>query len=115
MNKEGHVIIGLTLILLLYFVGGNFYPIPTDWLQYSFSFLFGNLFPDILDSAHHPFHRTIIGHGHKTGKVILFILIPFSIFLALTKSIIYFHLVSFFIGFLIHLGIDSLSRFGLVK
>jgi membrane-bound metal-dependent hydrolase YbcI (DUF457 family) len=110
MNKEAHIIIALLFIILIYFIGGSFFTIPTSWLQYSFSFLLGAIAPDLLEKGGIGLwnHRGFI-HSKGFTKALFFFIIPLLIILSI-KSQIYIHLVSLSAGIICHNLIDSTTR-----
>jgi len=111
MTKEAHIIVALLLVILIYFIGGYFFVIPTLWLQYTFSFLLGAIGSDLLEPGGRGLwhHRGMI-HSKGFTKVLFFFIIPITIFYSIQTSPVYFHLTALSFGLVFHNVIDSTSR-----
>ncbi|MCX6750996.1 MAG: metal-dependent hydrolase [Candidatus Pacearchaeota archaeon] len=114
MNRDGHIIAGLTFILLFYYIGGNLFEVKTSWLEYAFSFLFGNIMPDVFEPGGRISswnHRKWL-HSLEFTKALIIFVIPALIFLSLKTSKIYIHLIALSGGIIMHNLVDSATRRG---
>ncbi len=113
MNRTGHIIIAFIFIILSYFILGYFFKISPLIFQFAFSFVFGNLLPDLIEVGGKNLwnHRGVI-HSKGFTKILFFFVMPISIFIALETSQVYFHITSLILGICLHNGIDSFTQRG---
>ncbi|MFA5643242.1 MAG: metal-dependent hydrolase [Candidatus Paceibacterota bacterium] len=84
----------------------------------SISFLLGSILPDILEPPYHFSHRGFFHSWKMLGIVAISIIISMiiaNIIWSIFKSDILFPVITLFIGYAIHLLLDSTSKMGLPK
>ena len=108
LSRDGHLVFSLIIIFLVGYVLYNFSEAPFKYLVYIPVCLFGSLFPDFLEPATHIKHRGFF-HSHRMLLFLLFMAVPYSLFLAYKKSPSYMFLTAFLIGWCLHLFGDSLT------
>jgi hypothetical protein len=112
LSKNGHIIFSIFLFLIIFFIVEKNFNLKLDWIIYVSPFLLGGIMPDVLEFPSSPFHRGLI-HSKKFGYFLLGAIIIVLI-LCIKVSLLYIHLISFLIGMVGHLAIDSFSHRGLV-
>lgn len=113
MNFKGHLKFAILLSIVVWLLLKAYTPIEIDlsllWVHYFF-FLFGSIAPDKIPTElpGEYSHRHFF-HSRRFAKIILFILLPFSIYYGIEKDARWIWATAFLIGYLVHLWCDSLS------
>ncbi len=112
-RRRDHVVIAFIILVPIWLIFGVKYfnmAFLINWLL----FLFGSLAPDFLEPAHYFTHRNFF-HSQKLLEVLsIFTAAGVILWLVFRFQLLLF-VVSFSVGYIIHLLLDSTTKMGLPK
>jgi hypothetical protein len=112
LSRKGHIIFALSVIFLFFFIFWEHINMKINWVVYLIPLMLGAVFPDLIEIANSPRHRSKF-HSKRAFKIILLYILPITIIVSFQISSKYFYLVAFEIGYLLHLSADVFTASGL--
>jgi hypothetical protein len=111
-RRRVHTSIAFIILLVIVLTFG--FKNISNWtfLKIWFGFLIGSLAPDYIEPASHYTHRQLF-HSKTMLKILAILIIPIGIICIIFKSIWLYAILSFVIGYIGHLLLDSMTKMGL--